>query len=399
MKLLGIMSGTSLDGIDVVLLEVDEYAPFQGDGGIPRVAWRLPAFHTRPYTTEEREEIRVGLARGGPRELALLHTRLGEWFARAALDLLDRAGVASEGIDAIGSHGQTVWHEPPRPGSRGSSLQLGCPSTLAERTGIPVVSDFRARDLAAGGHGAPLVPWADSVLFSLPGAPRAIQNLGGMGNVTWLPAGGDPGAILAFDTGPGVALLDSAAELATGGDWRCDRDGALAGRGKVVGGVLARLLAMPFFGEEPPRSTGRELFGPGLVQEAVGWMEEETGAVLEPGAPEEGWPDLLATLTALTARSMGDAYRKWVVPRGVDEVFLMGGGARNPALRLAIQSELAPVPVRAGEELGMDPDAREAAAFALLAWAHLRGYPGNVPGATGGRGPRVLGSLTPGGVR
>lgn len=400
MKLLGLMSGTSLDGIDVALLEVSQdssgpdgrYSP-----AIPRLAWRLGAFHAMPYAPEERDEILAGLAGGGPRELALLNTRLGEWFARAVLELLAREGEAPEGIAAIGSHGQTVWHEPPQAGIRGSSLQLGCPGTLAERTGIPVVSDFRARDLAAGGHGAPLVPWADAVLFSLPGASRAIQNLGGMGNVTWLPPGGDPGAILAFDTGPGVALLDIAAELATGGDWRFDRDGALARRGRVVEGVLSRLLALPFFREPPPRSTGRELFGPHLVAEATTWVETEIGGNLTPGTPEEGWPDLLATLTALTARSLGEAYRKWVLPRGVDEVFLMGGGARNPALREAIGSELRPVPVRVGEDLGMDPDAREAAAFALLAWAHLMGFPANVPGATGSGGPRILGSFTPGG--
>ncbi|MGW8265172.1 MAG: anhydro-N-acetylmuramic acid kinase [Longimicrobiales bacterium] len=399
MKLLGLMSGTSLDGIDVALLEVTEDA--SGPEGpssppIPRVAWRLLAFHDRPYTPEERDEIRGALAGGGPRELALLNTRLGEWSAMAVLDLLDREGEVPEGIGAIGSHGQTVWHEPPRAGRRGSSLQLGCPSTLAERTGIPVVSDFRARDLAAGGHGAPLVPWADAVLFSLPDASRAIQNLGGMGNVTWLPPGGDPGAILAFDTGPGVALLDVAAESATAGDWRFDRDGALARRGRVVEGVLSRLLALPFFQEEPPRSTGREVFGPHLVEEARAWLEAEIGRSLTPGVPGEGWPDLLATLTALTARSLGDAYRKWVLPRGVAEVFLMGGGARNPALREAIERELSPVPVRAGEDLGMNPDAREAAAFALLAWAHLMGLPANVPGATGSGGPRVLGSFTPG---
>jgi anhydro-N-acetylmuramic acid kinase len=226
--------------------------------------------------------------------------------------------------------------------------------------------------------------------------PRAIQNLGGMGNVTWLPPGGDPASILAFDTGPGVVLLDAAAEQATGGAWRFDRDGALAQQGRVAEGVLSRLLALPFFREEPPRSTGRELFGPRMVDKAKAWLEAETGTVLTPGAPEMGWPDLLATLTALTARSVGEAYRRWVFPRGVAEVFLMGGGARNPALWRAIEGELAPVPLRNGEDLGMDPDAREAAAFALLAWAHLRGFPANVPGATGAIGPRVLGSFTPG---
>jgi anhydro-N-acetylmuramic acid kinase len=217
-----------------------------------------------------------------------------------------------------------------------------------------------------------------------------------MGNVTWLPPGGDPDSIVAFDTGPGVVLLDAAAEQATGGVWSFDRDGSLARKGRIAESVLSRLLALSFFQEPPPRSTGRELFGPGLADQARAWLEEETGAVLAPGVPEVGWPDLLATFTALTARSVGEAYRRWVLPRGLDEVFLMGGGARNPALRLAIEAEMAPVPVRPGEELGMNPDAREAAAFALLAWAHLRGLPGNLPGATGARGGRILGSLTPG---
>jgi anhydro-N-acetylmuramic acid kinase len=220
-----------------------------------------------------------------------------------------------------------------------------------------------------------------------------------MGNVTWLPPGGDPAGILAFDTGPGVALLDEAAATATAGAWSFDRDGALARKGTVREGVLSRLLSLPFFDQAPPRSTGREVFGPSLVEEAKTWLESETGRILTPGDPEEGWPDLLATLTALTARSVGLAYRRWVLPRGVDQVHLMGGGARNPALRDAIGEELAPLEVRRGEALGMDPDAREAAAFALLAWAHLRGCPANIAGATGARGPRILGSLTPGAHR
>ncbi len=413
MRVLGLMSGTSLDGIDAALLEVEEGpaeepdlatgpglpgASAAGASGvaIPSLTWSLPAFHTRPFTPEERATLRSALEGGGTRELALLHTRLGEWFSVAALDLLSSHGIDPATVAAIGSHGQTVWHEPPRGGERGSSLQLGCPSTLAERTGIGVVSDFRSRDLAAGGHGAPLVPWADRVLFSSPLHPRALQNLGGMGNVTWLPPGGDRSPLLAFDTGPGVALLNIAAEMATAGAWSFDRDGELARTGRVSEGLLARLLAHPFFEEEPPRSTGREVFGPALVREAALALEEERGGRLRPGVPGEGWPDLLATLTALTARSIGEAYREWVVPRGVEEVFLLGGGARNPALAEAIRTELAPLPVRSGEGLGMDPDAREAAAFALLAWAHLKGIPANVPEATGSAGPRVLGSWTPG---
>lgn len=399
MKLLGLMSGTSLDGIDVALLEVEEGAGVKGEAEgaiLPQIRWKLLAFQSRPYTSEEGNRIRSALEAGGPRELALLHTSLGEWFAAAVLEFLERVGAAPHEISGIGSHGQTIWHEPPKEKTRGSSLQLGCPATLAERTGIGVVSDFRSRDLAAGGHGAPLVPWADQLFFSSPDHTRAIQNLGGMGNVTWLPRSGDPTPVLAFDTGPGVVLLDAAARMATDGRLPFDEEGAMARGGSVSQAVLSRLLDHPFFREGPPKSTGRETFGPEMVDAAAGWLRAETGARLDVGSPDTGWPDLLATLTAFTARTVGDAYRRWVIPRGVDELFLMGGGARNPALWDALAQELAPLSLQAGEALGMDPDAREAAAFALLAWAHLKGIPANLPDATGSAGPRVLGSLTPG---
>lgn len=401
LKIIGLMSGTSLDGIDAVLLEVQETGdPETGDPGedpFPEIRWRVHAFRSHPFSSLQRDRILGALSRGGARELARLHTDLGEWFSEAVLSLLREAGEESRAISAVGSHGQTLWHDPPTPGRRGRSFQLGCPSTLAERTGIAVVSDFRSRDVAAGGHGAPLVPWADALFFRPERGPRVIQNLGGMANVTWLPGPGDPASILAFDTGPGVALLNTAATLATGAAKTYDVDGALARRGRVVEEVLQRLLAHPFFQEAPPRSTGRETFSPAMVEEAASWMREETGAALEPGSAEEGWPDLLATLTALTARSVGEAYRRWVMPLGVEEVFLAGGGARNPALREALARELDPIPLRPGHELGMDPDAREAAAFALLAWAHIKGIPANVPQATGALGPRILGSFTPGG--
>jgi anhydro-N-acetylmuramic acid kinase len=398
-KFLGLMSGTSLDGIDAALLEVGEPEPGSENSAfwlLGSLDWKLLAFRTRPFSSEERGAIQEAMVSGGARELALLHTSLAEWFAAAALELLKEEEVTPESVSALGSHGQTVWHEPPRAEMRGTSFQIGCPATLAERTGIGVVSDFRSRDLAAGGHGAPLVPWADRIFFSSLQGPRAIQNLGGMANVTWLPRATDPTPVLAFDTGPGVALLDAATELATAGKRTFDEDGELALQGEVSERVLERLLAHPFFRQAPPRSTGREIFGPGMLDEVVSELGREIGMYLEPGSTLQGWPDLLATLIALTARSIGDAYRRWVLPRGVDEVFLMGGGSRNPVLFQAIQRELSPLDVRPGESLGMDADAREAAAFALLAWAHLMGIPANVPEATGSRGPRVLGSWTPG---
>lgn len=380
----GLMSGTSMDGVDTALLEVE--APNDGPG-LP--GWRLVAFRTSPYSDAQVEEIRRAL-HGGPEDACRLHAWLGEWLAGALLETCREAGVAPEGVAAVGSHGHTLWHRPPTGTERGASLQVGCPGTLAERTGIPVVSDLRGRDLAAGGQGAPLVPWPDRVLFTHPDRARAVQNLGGMGNVTWLPPGraeGGADAVVAFDTGPGVALLDRAAELATAGRERCDRDGRLAARGEVDEALLERLLERPFFHRPPPRSTGREEFGDALVA--------DISQDLEPGGEEE-WTGLLATLTALTARSVAEGYRRWLAPRKVDEVLLTGGGARNPELVRRIRRELHPTPVRTGGELPLDPDAREAAAFALLAWAHLHGVTGNVPGATGARGARVLGSLTPG---
>jgi anhydro-N-acetylmuramic acid kinase len=393
------MSGTSLDGIDAALMEVGEPLPSEAEGpssSLEGLPWELLGFLNRPYSGEQRRSLLAAFDCGGPRELALLHVRMGEWLAETALDLLRREGVHAGEISALGSHGQTVWHEPPGSGERGASLQLGCPATLAERTGIGVVSDFRSRDLAAGGHGAPLVPWADRIFFGSPDGPRVIQNLGGMGNVTWLPSASDPTPLLAFDTGPGVALLNAAADLASGGRMSFDQDGRLAARGRVWDPVLAQLMSHPFFRQPPPRSTGRELFGVGMVEGVARAVAEARGKGLAPGVQEEGWPDVLATLTAFTARSVGEAYRRWVLPRGVREVFLMGGGSRNPVLVEGIRAELAPVPVRDGRELGMDPDAREAASFALLAWAHLKGIPANVPEATGSRGLRVLGSWTPG---
>jgi anhydro-N-acetylmuramic acid kinase len=399
LKVLGLMSGTSLDGIDAALLEVESPEGVELDrvGPLPTsLRWELLGFGTRPFAKEERAVIHQAMASGGVREMTLLHTRMGEWFSGAALELLKREGIPAASVSAIGSHGQTLWHEPPCAEERGSSLQVGCPATIAERTGIGVVSDFRSRDLAAGGHGAPLVPWADRIFFSSPDEPRAIQNLGGMANVTWLPKASEATPVLAFDTGPGVVLLDAAMELATGGRKTFDEDGALARRGVADGSVLEGLLAHPFFQTDPPRSTGRELFGMPMVQQVVEEMGRGGERDLEPGSASQGWADVMATLVGLTAQSIGNAYRRWVFPRGVDQVFLTGGGSRNPALFEAIARELSPVAVLAGEVLGMDPDAREASAFALLAWAHIKGIPANLPEATGSRGPRVLGSWTPG---
>ncbi len=443
----GLLSGTSLDGIDALLLEVEAReaeareaeareaeapdvevpAPDSARPHAPArpgsllQGWRVVAFRTVPWEGALVERMHRAMAPGGSdaTELAALHIELGDAFARAFLALLEEAGTPPEAVAALGSHGQTIWHEPPRKAPsprRGWTLQLGDPATLAEGTGIPVVSDFRSRDMAAGGEGAPLVPWADLHLLHRPGVGRAIQNLGGMGNVTFLPPDGDPHRVVAFDTGPGVALLDGAVRRATGGAERWDVEGIRGARGGVDEGLLASLVGDPFFAAPPPRSTGRERFGEARLGEIVVSMEADRhggrgeGALLTPG----DWDDLLATLTEFTARSVARSYRDHLPLGAVHEVVLAGGGARNPTLVRRIEAALrtawaegegatagrsgpTPPPVRTGEvALGIDPDAREAAAFALLAWAHLQGLPGNLPSATGAAGPRVLGSFTPG---
>ena len=380
MLIVGLMSGTSLDGIDAALVEV-------GGNSTDDVNARVVRALTLSYDDARREAIHAAIVAGTAEALCGLHAELGEWLAEAAIRVCAEAGVELSSVDAIGSHGQTVWHRPPSPEARGATFQLGDPATLAERTGRPVVSDFRARDVAAGGHGAPLVPWVDRLLFADPRGPRALQNIGGIGNVTRVPAKGSDEAVFAFDTGPGNALIDAAVELATGGRHSFDRGGALAARGEVDHELLADLLRHPYFAAAPPKSTGREEFGRPFVARLV-----------EAARPEgdRDWLDLVATLTELTARTIAEAYARWVTPRGIHEVVVTGGGARNPTLMGRLRALLDPLPVVDGAALGIDPDAKEAVAFALLAWAHLRGIPANVPEATGARGPRVLGSLTPG---
>ena len=380
MRLIGLMSGTSLDGVDAALVEVT------GEG-IEDVKVDVVHALTVPYDEARRAAIHDGILAGTAEALCGLHGDLGEWLAEAVVQVCAAANVEPSAVDAVGSHGQTVWHRPPSGARRGATLQLGDAATIAERTGIAVVSDFRTRDIAAGGHGAPLVPWVDQLLFALPDRARALQNIGGIGNVTRVPPRGSDETVFAFDTGPGNALIDAAVEVATGGRLKFDRDGRLAARGTVDEALLADLLRHPYFAAEPPKSTGREEFGRPFVARLV--------EVLEPEGDQD-WMDLVATLTELTARSIADAYRRWLVPLGLDEVVVTGGGAKNPTLVARIGALLDPLPLVDGASLGVDPEAKEAVAFAVLAWAHLRGIPANLPSATGAKGPRVLGSLTPG---
>ncbi|MCL7965107.1 MAG: anhydro-N-acetylmuramic acid kinase [marine benthic group bacterium] len=370
----GLMSGTSLDGIDAALIEL------RGSAERPDEA-NLVAFRTDPYESEMESRLSAAVSgRAGSAELCDLGFDLGERFAAASLALLGDAGIDPGSVIAIGSHGQTVWHRPPSGHDGGATLQLGESAVIAERTGIDVIHDFRVRDVAAGGHGAPLTPLFDLLVLSDPDRGRAIQNIGGMANVTGLPAEASGAAPTAFDTGPGVALIDEATRLLTSGAQRFDLDGSLAASGEVVPAALDAWLTDPFFAKRPPRSTGRERFGSAAL---TPWLDRFSGERTE---------DLLATLTELTARTISDAHG--FLGFEPDEVLLCGGGARNPELVRRIRTRL-DCPVHPLEFAGWDGDAREAAAFALLARQHRLGFPSDLGWATGARGSRLLGKMTP----
>jgi len=288
----------------------------------------------------------------------------------------------------VGSHGQTIHHLPEgrRVGGRRvrSTLQIGEPCVIAERTGITTVADFRPRDMAAGGQGAPLVPYADYVLFRHDRKGRAVQNIGGIANVTFLPPACSADDVVAFDTGPGNMMVDRAVSLATEGRRRLDCGGRMAARGSVNEPLLTELMRHPYFRRKPPKSTGRETFGREFTDHL--WRRAR-----RKGVPAE---DFVATVTALTARSIADACRRFL-KGSLDEVILCGGGARNRTMVAMLAEALAPTAVRLSDELGIDADAREAIAFAVLARETIRGAAGNVPSATGARRRVVLGKVIP----
>ena len=316
-----------------------------------------------------------------------LDAALGERYADAVRDLLASSGIAAGEVDAIGSHGQTVRHVPRSAGGgRALTLQLGSAAVLAERTGIAVVSDFRRRDTAAGGEGAPLVPMADAWLFRAPDESRVLLNLGGIANLTHLPRRGSAAEVIAFDTGPGSAVMDALAERRSGGRERFDAGGAFAASGRASESMLAELLADPFFRLVPPRSTGREHFGAALA----------TQLASRAAALGVGEADLARTALELTAASVAAAIARFLQPRGVDAVYASGGGVANRTLMESLARRIAPLPLRSLETLGVPPAAKEAMAFAMLAHLTLCGLPGNLTGATGANRPVVLGHITPG---
>jgi anhydro-N-acetylmuramic acid kinase len=374
------MSGTSLDGISAAVVRFRDRDGAGPSEHLVPVAFELLAFVQHAYTAERRARLAAALHGGvHPSEYCRLGFELGHWLADAAAAAIAESGVARGEVRLVASHGQTVWHDAPH-----ATWQFGESAVIAERLGIDVANDFRVRDVAAGGQGAPLVPIAEALLFS-GDQWRALQNLGGIGNVSVVPPGGRLDALRAFDTGPGCAVIDGVVRQLEP-SLPYDADGRLARAGTAIGEVVERRLAHPYFSSPPPKSTGRELFDAAYIASLV-----EDCRAARPGASTA---DVVATAVELTARSIGDAYRRFIA-EPVSETLLSGGGSRNPALVEAIRRAVAPLEVRRFDEVFCDAEAKEAIAFALLGYLHLKRRPGNVVGATGARGPRVLGKLTP----
>jgi anhydro-N-acetylmuramic acid kinase len=389
---IGLISGTSVDGVDVAIVTIAGHAA--------NVELDLVAFETIPYPDAVRSELLAlyddqsnAVAR-----LCSLNVVIGECFAEATIAVAGRAGIDLAQIEVIGSHGQTVWHQPvPDPDwplSTPSTLQIGEASVIAARTGAPVMADFRVADMAVGGQGAPLAPYFDWAVLTDPGKSRCVQNIGGIGNLTWLPAGCGVDEVIAFDTGPGNILIDGLVTLLTDGAQTFDRDGIFAARGTLIPGMVDHLLEDDYLAAAPPKTTGREYYGAAQFHDLMDQVGVTAGALAgDDVVARQLACDLIATATAFTARSIGDAYRDWL-PAMPDEVLVNGGGCRNPTLMRMIAADLPGIPVMATDAVGYDGDAKEAMAFALLAHDALARYPTNIPGATGATRSIPLGKLT-----
>ncbi|MSQ77221.1 MAG: anhydro-N-acetylmuramic acid kinase [Nitrospiraceae bacterium] len=382
MRVVGLMSGTSGDGVDAALVDIR--------GSSQDLKVKPLAFVSCPYPADLQQRVLALSARGTVSEICHVNVVLGEWFARAALRVIKQAGLEPAKIDLIGSHGQTIHHLPnavdePGIGSVRSTLQIAEPAVIAERTGIATVANFRPRDMAAGGQGAPLTPYVHYILLRDKKRSRLIVNLGGIGNVTHLPAGKGLDAILAFDTGPGNMVMDGLIRRLTKGRDTMDRGGKLAAKGNIAIGLLAKLLAHPYLKRNPPKSTGREEFGDAFVEQILTAQK----------AHRLKSEDVLATCSLFTAITLGSA-RRWL-GGPVDEVLVGGGGVRNRTLMSNLSSVFSPVPVRTFEAAGWQSKAFEAAAFAVLAYQTFHGECANVPSVTGATHPVVLGTIVPGG--
>lgn len=384
-RVVGLMSGTSADGVDAAVVELSGNAESTRLGQV--------VFRRIPYLPELREKVLALMLPETSRvdEICRMNFILGEVFADAALQAIKAAGLRTDDIDLIASHGQTIYHIPSAETYCGittrSTLQIGEPAVIAERTGITTVADFRVRDVAAGGQGAPLVPYADYILLRDTEKSRVIQNIGGIGNLTLLPAGCSLDEVIAFDTGPGNMVIDAVVSIVTGGELEFDEDGKIAASGNVVRGLLDWALSHPFFRKDPPKTTGREEFGMCFTKEIVERAQ----------AKGIGDSDLVATVTALTAESIVMSYERWVPPVcNLDQVIIGGGGSYNRTLINMLRERLPGVEVIVHEDVGISSDAKEAIAFAILGNDAAAGCFTNVPKATGARHGATLGKIIPG---
>lgn len=384
MHIVGLMSGTSGDGVDAALVDIT--------GRDRTLKARTLAAHTLAYPRSLQQRILSASVSGTVAEICHLNALLGEWFANAALHVIRQAKLQPSDVALIGSHGQTLHHLPhgihaPGVGAIRSTLQIAEPAVIAERTGITTVANFRSRDIAAGGQGAPLAPAAHALLLKHPRRARLIVNLGGISNVTYVPKGGHFSKVQAFDTGPANMVLDSLMVRVTEGRLLMDRDGKLALKGQVDSRLLGKLLAHPFLSKRPPKSTGREAFGPDLIEELITAQQQRSLSI----------EDLLATCSMWTAKAVGTS-RRWLNGE-IDEVVVGGGGVRNRAIMNHLATVFAPIPVTTFESLGWDSKAFEAVAFALLAYQTVTGQWGNIPAVTGANHPVLLGTIVPNGPR
>ena len=359
MRVAGIMSGTSLDGVDVAIIDIEGR----------RIA--TVAFLTTPYTSAMRRAILdVSNATTTTASISRLSFKLGETYAKAVLDTCRRRRVALDSIQLIGCHGQTIYHESGR-----NTLQIGEAAVVAERTGIPVVSDFRTRDIAAGGQGAPLVPFVDYLLFRHRSRNRVALNIGGIANITAMSKNGE---VIAFDTGPGNMVIDALTAIHTKGKQTFDRGGRLAKSGRVNQELLDSLLDDPYYAQRPPKSVGREQYGAEFVRRLL--------------SSKLPLPDLISTATTLTAASVSIGISRFAP--GCEELIVSGGGTHNPQILGRLAAFLPQVAIATSADYGIDVDAKEAVAFAILASQTWRRRPSNLPSATGARRPVVLGKIS-----
>jgi anhydro-N-acetylmuramic acid kinase len=381
---LGLMSGTSVDGIDVALVRI---APSITENAAHA---RLENFVTVPFPVTVRAEV-LRIAEGTPvsaGEISQLNFRLGQIFGDAALRACRKFRLAPRRLSVIGSHGQTIFHQG-RPdrflgAAVSSTLQIGEPAVIAAITGVTTVGDFRPADMAVGGQGAPLVPFVDYLLYRDARRGRAVLNIGGIANLTVIPKAAAAREVIAFDTGPGNMVIDALVREFSSNRRSYDAEAQMASRGRLLRSLLDALLAEKYFRQPPPKSAGREQYGRAYVGKILAWGRRHRAR------PE----DLVRTATILTALSIADALHRWILPRTpISQLLISGGGARNPLILAQLSAALAGVKVVPTDSLGLPGDAKEAFIFALLADETLHGRPANLPSATGARRPAILGKI------